>query len=30
VTFSAFDAEVTVSPPPSAHVTEGEFTLPGF
>lgn len=30
VTFSAFDAEVTVSPPPLADVTEGEFTLPGF
>lgn len=27
-TFSAFDEAVTVSPPPSADVTQGEFTLP--
>jgi len=30
VTFSAFDAEVTLSPPPSPEVTEGEFSLPGM
>jgi len=30
VTFSAFDEAVTVSPPPSPDVTEGEFVLPGF
>lgn len=30
VTFSGFDEAVTVSPPPSADVIEGEFTLPGF
>jgi len=30
VTLSAFDEAVTVSPPPSADVTEGEFSLPGM
>jgi hypothetical protein len=30
VSFSKFDEAVTVSPPPSADVTEGEFTLPGM
>jgi len=28
ITFSAFDEAVTVSPPPSPDVTEGEFTFP--
>jgi hypothetical protein len=30
ITFSAFDEAVTVSPPPSPDVTEGEFPIPGF
>ena len=30
ITFSAFDEAVTVSPPPSADVTEGELPIPGF
>lgn len=30
ITFSAFDEAVTLSPPPSADVTEGELTLPNF
>jgi hypothetical protein len=30
ITFSAFNEDVTVSPPPSADVTEGEIPLPGF
>ena len=30
LTFSNFDEAVTFSPPPSADVTEGEFTLPGM
>ena len=30
LTFSKFDEAVTFSPPPSADVTEGEFTLPGM
>lgn len=30
LTFSNFDEAVTVSPPPNAQVTEGEFTLPGM
>ena len=29
ITLSKFDEAVTVSPPPQAEVTEGEFTLPG-
>ena len=30
VSFSKFDQAVTVSPPPSAEVTQGEFKLPGM
>ena len=30
LTFSNFDEAVTFSPPPSADVTEGAFTVPGF
>jgi hypothetical protein len=30
LSFSKFDEAVTFSPPPSADVTEGEFTLPGM
>ena len=30
LSFSKFDEAVTLSPPPSADVTEGEFTLPGM
>jgi hypothetical protein len=30
LSFSNFDEAVTVSPPPDAEVTEGEFTLPGM
>ena len=30
ITFSAFNEAVTVSPPPSPDVTEGEFVLPGL
>jgi hypothetical protein len=30
LSFSNFDESVTVSPPPSADVTEGEFTVPGL
>lgn len=30
LSFSKFDEAVTVSPPPSAEVTEGEFRLPGL
>lgn len=30
LTFSNFDEAVTVSPPPDAQVTQGEFTLPGM
>jgi hypothetical protein len=30
LSFSKFDQAVTVSPPPSAEVTEGEFKLPGM
>jgi hypothetical protein len=30
LSFSNFDEAVTVSPPPDAQVTEGEFTLPGM
>ena len=30
LSFSKFDEDVTLSPPPSADVTEGEFTLPGM
>ncbi len=30
LSFDNFDEDVTVSPPPDAQVTEGEFTLPGM
>jgi hypothetical protein len=30
LSFSNFDEAVTLSPPPDAQVTEGEFTLPGM
>jgi hypothetical protein len=30
LSFSKFDQAVTFSPPPSAQVTEGEFTIPGM
>lgn len=30
LSFSNFDAAVTLSPPPDAQVTEGEFTIPGM
>lgn len=30
LSFSNFDEDVTVSPPPDAEVTEGEFTIPGM
>ncbi|MEP6807571.1 MAG: hypothetical protein ABI978_03110 [Chloroflexota bacterium] len=30
LSFSKFDEAVTFSPPPSAEVTQGEFTLPGM
>lgn len=30
LSFSKFDADVTLSPPPDAEVTEGEFVLPGM
>ena len=30
LSFSNFDEAVTLSPPPDAQVTEGEFTIPGM
>ena len=30
LSFSNFDEDVTLSPPPDAEVTEGEFVLPGM